>query len=168
VEAATLLWQGHQLNFAEVARPLRLVSQGARDLAAMLARLDKNAKRALVVCLARPDDDDEEHAVRLQDCEFVLSILDTAAADASRIGGDRRKPGRPRGSPNYPLSLLVGRLYTAIEEGGGRRPTYIRNRQSGTLVWLLEQLRPHVPDGLMPDPLPYRSLEDFIPRKTPE
>jgi hypothetical protein len=163
-EAATHYWRGDQIDKNKnIERPLLLLSHSASHLAAQLKCLDAYAKGALVACL--DDDDEDDLAPTLQDCEFVLSVLQRAASCASDLGNKRRRAGR---RANYPLSLLASRLYSAIEEAGGRRPTFDRKCEGGSLVWLLEQLRPHVPAGLIPDPLPFRSIEEFIPRKKPK
>ncbi len=76
--------------------------------------------------------------------------------------------GRPRGRVRYPaLQSLVRWLHRAIVyEAKGRRLTYDRKMQKGSLVDVLELLRPYVDEGLIPDPLPWHAIEQSIPRKT--
>jgi hypothetical protein len=115
-DIATGYWSGDQIDKNKnIERPLLLLSQAASHLAAQLKCLDTYARAALVACL--DDEDEDDRAPTLQDCEFVLSVLQRAALYASDLGNKRRgavnpgvvrgsRLGRPLGPANYPLSLL--------------------------------------------------------------
>jgi hypothetical protein len=91
-----------------------------------------------------------------------------AVQEAKQVHNEtsRRRGGRPRG-PRYPaLQSLVGWLHRAIVYEAKGRLTYDRKMQKGSLVDVLELLRPYVDGGLIPDPLPWHVIEQASPGKT--
>lgn len=178
--------------------PLIEVSQAVQHLLLKIRALDAGQMRMLEVCLEdeEEDEDDVEDAPRIQGYKAVreykalIDDLGQAAEKAIEVhrwdpshrrlaglGGeglrarpDRkgRRPGAPRGPRNYPFRFLVGRLRTAIEAEAGGRLSYERKTEGGTLVKVLELLRPHLDEGLIPDPLPWWALEQITSRKTPK
>src|SRR5262245_45757137 len=133
--------------------------------------------RMLQICLEDEEDEDGAGDLRTHKYKTVhqykalIGDLGQAAERAVEVHqwrSSRRRPGAPRGSRNYPLHFLVGRLRTAIELEAGGRLSYERKTEGGTLVAVLELLRPHLDDGLIPDPLPWRALEQTTSRKTPK
>jgi hypothetical protein len=178
VDLATEMWRRKQIEFSKTPiTPLIEVSQAVQHLLQKIKALDAGQMRMLEVCLEDEGDDDLEDAPRIQGYKGVreynslmgdLGQAAEKAIEVHRWNSSRRRPGAPRGPRNYPFRFLVGRLRTAIETEGGGRLSYERKTEGGTLVKVLELLRPHLDEGLIPDPLPWWALEQITSRKTPK
>jgi len=172
IEVATEMWRAKQIDFRRApGKPLVEVMQAARELRQKLKALDAGARQVLAVCLEV--EDQEGDGLRIQDYKQLIDDLAQAAEDAVdlydwNMSRRRSRVGRPPGPRNRPLHFLVMRLRTAIEFEAGGRLSYERKTEGGTLVSVLELLRPHLDEGLIPEPLPWRALEEITSRKTPK
>ncbi len=176
VLVATEMWRAKQTDFCKAPiTPLVEVSQAVRHLLQKIGALDSGQMRMLQVCLEDEADEDGGGDLRTHEYkavqEYKTLIHDLGQAADKAVGvhqwnSSRRRPGAPRGPRNYPFRFLVGRLRTAIEFEATGRLTYERKTEGGTLVKVLELLRPHVDEGLIPDPLPWSALEQITSRKT--
>jgi hypothetical protein len=175
-EVATHYWQRRNVDVTgpSVRRSLRPVMRAARDLRDSLANLNEGAKRILAVCLEDseegcllvPNDYGGLEPITVQDCKQLVAELARASANAFGAREVRHGPGAPTGTRYYELGLLVQRLRAAIEAEGGGHVRYDRPNKSGSLVDVLGLLRRHLAKGLIPDPLPWRALEQITSRKT--
>jgi hypothetical protein len=59
---------------------------------------------------------------------------------------------------DHRLRELVLRLLSAARNAEGKL-TFNKNRESGTLANALGLLRDHLPEGFVPDPLPYSTIQ---------
>jgi hypothetical protein len=79
-----------------------------------------------------------------------LTVLLTAAGEASKLAADRFPPRRTRGAPrdsNLPFNNFVNRLYETAEMTGGHFPRWYFK----TLVQAVDLLRPYLPkSGFFP------------------
>jgi hypothetical protein len=172
-----------RLDFTNMEKQLILVAKAAQKAADSLSCLNKDAQRLLVDYLNNDEISDVFRSdegwvwLNLDDCGSLLKGLRKAASELStdclrgqqvKTGG---KGGRPPGSPNFILFFLIDRLLTVVEVECGGRLTFDRPTQGGSLVTVLDLLRPYAKD-VIPAALPFRAIQDRVSknrtsRKTP-
>jgi hypothetical protein len=80
--------------------------------------------------------------------------------------GRATRKGRQRGRPlgtvtNRPFRVFVLKLHQNARSCDGKL-TFDRKKEAGTLIQALELIRPCLPDGFIPNHLPYTTIERIL------
>lgn len=145
---------------------LTLVAKRAQALDEALANLNEGARIRLAS--ARPLLKTRTRGIvhsSYSDFEVAVSAL-AEMAEQARKQMEAKSPGRrgrpPGSNKNWPFQLFVQRLLTDVEVEAKGKLTLYGLKQAGSLVDALRLLTPCLPEGFIPNALPYDTLKKIL------
>ena len=155
-------WRDKQAALARPGLALMKVAKAARMLHEAQLKLGKRDRACVKRVLEREPAVFEDQFERLPQTAWQLDFIFSTATGTSMRSGSERPPtnrGRKRGSvSNRSFQKLVRDLLLAAFAAGGKL-TLDKNSGKGTLIEALNILRDHLPPRLVPNALPFGTIQ---------
>jgi hypothetical protein len=146
-------------------RALFKAAEAARTLNEAICSLNKDDREWVERLMARPVYRELPREF-LQMVSQIDDLFSTAIGESSPLipgaAALRYKRGRRKGAVgNMMFGLLIRRLWLWATEHRGKF-TFDKNHEKGTLIDALNILRPHLPKRVVPNALPYGTIQRII------
>jgi len=143
-------------------RALHKAAEAARTLNEAICSLNKDDREWVERLMAQPLYRELSHEF-LQTVSRIDDLFSTAIGKSSPLMPGsatlRNNKGRRKGAANDPMfEVLIRHILLFTAEAGGEL-SLDKNYRKGTLINVLNILRPHLPKGVLPNVLPYGTLQ---------
>jgi hypothetical protein len=143
-------------------RALLRAAEAARTFNEAICSLNKDDREWVERLMARPEYQDLPR-------DFIVTVSQIDDLFSTAVGSSippmpgtaalREKRGRPKGSfKDRMFEVFIRHILLFTDENGGEL-TFDKNFHKGTLVDVLNILRPRLPRGIVPNALPYGTIQ---------